>query len=89
MTKHKIRIESELSPLVSRVFLDGEEIKGIRNVSFSHPVGELPIVVIEIIPLELIIEGESEVQRQDAELVDITEHGDEYRKYGLVKSVPG
>jgi len=67
MTKrsHKVKIVAPLAAMGTRVWLDDEEIHGIVNVGFSHPVGEFPQVILTLRPTSVEIDGEAIVTREE------------------------
>lgn len=78
--RHKVRIEAEMTASGTKVFLDDKELFGVRNVIFDHPVGREPRVVLELIPEEVLIEGDAttEFALADLEVVDASDHGDNH-----------
>lgn len=39
---HKIELKGENNPMFARLFLDGEEVKGVKGVEFRQFVDEVP-----------------------------------------------
>ena len=50
-SKCEIKLELQQSPsLDNKVFINGEQIHGVRAVSLTHGINCIPVVTIEIIP---------------------------------------
>lgn len=65
MGKHHIRIEARGRAVLSRVFLDGEEMKGVLAVRVeidTRALDKVPLVTLTLIPSELIVEGDPDVE---------------------------
>lgn len=78
-----------------RVFLDGEEVGGVRGVRFIAALDQCPVVELTLVPREVYLEGEiEEVLLHPAELtieealrgvVDVTELSDQVRRVARLK----
>lgn len=56
----KIVIHAVQQPKGTTVEIDGFKIPKLVNVSFEHRVGDIPKVIMEVYPEEVVIEGDAE-----------------------------
>jgi hypothetical protein len=59
VSKHAIRIETASHALLTRIYLDGQELRGVMAVSVEiDPLRDRsPRITLTITPRELVIEG--------------------------------
>lgn len=57
MAGNNVRIEQENSGK-ARIFIDGNEVKGVQNVNYSMGVDDIPIIRLEFMPETLNFDSE-------------------------------
>jgi len=55
MTKAKIEIRTDGA--FSKVFIDGNEVRGVRSYSLAHKAGELPSLQLDLTALDVTVDG--------------------------------
>lgn len=58
------------NPIGTRIFIDGNEIDGVRSFRCSQSAGEVMTLTLEIVPSEIEIEGDN---------VEVTNLKDKFR----------
>lgn len=69
---HDVRIEQDNNN-ITRVFIDGRELKGAIDVNYNNGVGNTPVITVEFMPATLNLNKEA--------IVEVTTLGDNYRKF--------
>jgi len=52
------RIEVKTKGLNSRVYVNGQELHGVRTVHFTHEAGKLPVMSVDYVAADLYLDGE-------------------------------
>lgn len=61
MAGNDVRIEQK-DLRVARVFIDGNEVKGVQNVNYSIGVDDIPVIRLEFIPETLNFDKDLKVR---------------------------
>lgn len=64
MSKDKIEITTKKG--VTKILVNGEEIKGVRKVSFSHEVNTPPVAIIEVYVKAAVIDSPAVIDVKNA-----------------------
>jgi hypothetical protein len=58
----------------TQVYLDGVLVPRLRNIRFEHHVGDLPCVVLHVLPDFVELEAQAEIRRTHAGLQELMAH---------------
>lgn len=64
--ENKNKIEITTCNGVTKILLNGEEVKGVRKVSFSHEVNKSPTVTLEIYAKAAVIDSPAVIDMKNA-----------------------
>ena len=58
----KIRIEADMDPVNTKIFLDGEELTGVRSVKYEIVYNDHPLITLELYGNDVEFEGPADVE---------------------------
>lgn len=71
---HKFRIETdENQPIYKKVFMDGQELKGVTSCDIRIRTDEIPVVELEIATNNIEVDTEAYVETRTQDVTDILE----------------
>jgi len=60
----RVEIEAKQQTYGTTIKIDGVEVKQVRTIAFKHTAGDIPRLYLEIVPKQLSIVGDADVEVQ-------------------------